>query len=128
VANVEAMTLRVWVAEIETVIFGKDGQRELVRMRGAPRTAQALADGLKQFGESRSMVVAPSTVADQQRLTAMATANHLVNAGTANPMLATIAAAQLTALNANNCRHCNAPMLASVSQCGNCGQESGSYA
>ena len=124
VANIETMTLRVWAADIETVIFGKDGARELVRMRGAPTTAQTLADGLKQFGESRSMVVAPSTATDLQRLGAVAAANQIVNAGAANHFLpaAAKAAVQLTALNASVCQQCSGTLAVGASHCGNCGR------
>jgi hypothetical protein len=37
------MTMRVWVSEIDTVIFGKDEYRQLVGMRGVPALANELA-------------------------------------------------------------------------------------
>lgn len=67
VINVEAMTMRVWVSEIDTVIFGKDAQRQLIGMRGLPALAEELAATLKGFGETRSMVVAPTSSPDVER-------------------------------------------------------------
>lgn len=67
VINIEAMTLRVWVSEIDTVIFGKDAQRQLIGMRGLQNTADELAASLKDFGEARSMVVAPTSAQDLER-------------------------------------------------------------
>lgn len=67
VINVESMTMRVWVSEIDTVIFGKDAQRQLVGMRGLPALAAELGALLKDFGESRSMVVAPTGNEDVER-------------------------------------------------------------
>lgn len=78
VINVEAMTLKVWVSEIETVIFGKDAPRQLIRMRGLQERADALAANLKQFGESRSMVVAPTTTVDVERAQTIGQVNQLV--------------------------------------------------
>ena len=36
VINIETMTLRVWVAQLETVSFGKDSVRAILGMRGLP--------------------------------------------------------------------------------------------
>ncbi len=67
VINIEEMTMRVWVSEIDTVIFGKDDWRQLIGMRGLQDTADELATALKAFGETRSMVVAPTSAADLER-------------------------------------------------------------
>ncbi|MDR2874944.1 MAG: zinc ribbon domain-containing protein [Methylobacillus sp.] len=67
VINIESMTMRVWVSEIDTVIFGKDAPRQLIGMRGLPDMAKEYATLLKQFGEARSMVIAPTTAQDFDR-------------------------------------------------------------
>jgi hypothetical protein len=56
VINIESMTMRVWVSEIDTVIFGKDEYRQLVGMRGVPALANELAQMLKGFGETRASI------------------------------------------------------------------------
>ncbi len=67
VINIESMTMRVWVSEIDTVIFGKDAPRQMTGMRGLQTVADDLAGMLKNFGETRSMVVAPTSVQDLER-------------------------------------------------------------
>lgn len=81
VVNVESMTLRVWVSEIDTVVFGKDAVRQLVGMRGLPALADELGHTLKQFGENCSMVVAPSSNTDLQRAHSVGILNGVLNAG-----------------------------------------------
>ncbi len=78
VINVEAMSLRVWVAEIESVAFGKDAPRQVVRMRALNQRAEQIAEEVKQFGEARSMVVAPTSVLDAQRLQKLGEINQLL--------------------------------------------------
>ena len=82
IINVEAMTLRVWVSEIESVIFGKDARRQVIRMRALPERAEQIARELKLFAETRSMVVAPTSVLDQERLNKMRDANVLLGRAT----------------------------------------------
>jgi hypothetical protein len=67
VVNIESMTMRVWVSEIDTVIFAKDAPRQLIGMRGLQDKADELAASLKGFGETRSMVVAPTSSNDLER-------------------------------------------------------------
>jgi ribosomal protein L40E len=79
VINIESMTLRVWVSEIDTVIFGKDAPRQLIGMRGLPNAAQELAGTLKGFGEARSMVVAPTATQDLERAQRIGVMNQLID-------------------------------------------------
>ena len=76
VINIESMTLRVWVAEIETVAFGKDTPRSLVGMRGLTAEAQGLHRILHDFGRQQSMVVAPTSAVDLQRAQTLAAMNQ----------------------------------------------------
>lgn len=82
VINVESMTMRVWVSEIDSVIFGKNAGRQLIGMRGLPRRAEELASLLKQFGESRSMVIAPTSTNDLERAQRIGAMGKLVGHGT----------------------------------------------
>ncbi|HEY4317848.1 MAG TPA: zinc ribbon domain-containing protein [Herbaspirillum sp.] len=78
VINIESMTMRVWVSEIDTVIFGKDAQRQLIGMRGLQGIANELAATLKNFGEARSMIVAPGSAMDFERAQKTGIMNQLV--------------------------------------------------
>ncbi len=68
IINIESMTLRVWAAELDSVILTKDGYRDLVGMRGRPDMARFYADHLKNFARNVSSVIAPSSTADGDRL------------------------------------------------------------
>lgn len=68
VVNVESMTMRVWVAELDTVILSKDGRRDLIGMQGRPDLAVYFADHLQTFAQQAPAVVAPASATDQQRL------------------------------------------------------------
>jgi ABC-type multidrug transport system fused ATPase/permease subunit len=76
--NVESMTLRVWAAELDTVIFHKNGPRDVIGMRGRPDMAQYYADHLEQFGRNIASVVAPSSNADLERIARMAQAQQML--------------------------------------------------
>jgi hypothetical protein len=68
----EAMTLRVWRARIESVVFGKDDARQITAMFTTEQEAQALAAGLMQFARGQSMLVAPFSGEDERRMAALA--------------------------------------------------------
>lgn len=76
IVNVESMTLRVWVAEIETVSFGKGSPRWLVGMRGLPDKAHYLCSHLSQFAGEQSMIIAPTSNADMQKVAALSAMNQ----------------------------------------------------
>ncbi|SFL48451.1 zinc ribbon domain-containing protein [Rugamonas rubra] len=126
VINVESMTMRVWVSEIDTVIFGKDAQRQLIGMRGLPGVADELAASLKQFGEARSMVVAPSSAQDFERAQQIGVMAQLVGGASAAGLLpaAPVAAAALaSALGARQfCTGCGTGLEPDASFCGECGK------
>ena len=71
VVRTEAMTLRVWRARIESVVFGKDEQRQVTAMFSTEPEAQALSAHLLQFARGLSVFVAPASVEDQQRMAAL---------------------------------------------------------
>ena len=58
VVRTEAMTLRVWRARIESVVFGKDDARQVMAMFSTEQEARALAEQLMQFARSQSVLVA----------------------------------------------------------------------
>jgi hypothetical protein len=129
VINIEAMTLRVWVSEIETVIFGKDASRQLIRMRGLPDKAQDISAVLKQFGESRSMVVAPTSASDLARAQRIGEVNQLVAGGsTPQSLLPQQVAMVLATTVKTTCAKCVAPLDAAAKFCGACGTPAGQAA
>jgi hypothetical protein len=71
VVRVEAMTLRVWRARIESVVFGKDEARQVTAMFSTEQDARALAAHLMQFAQGQSVLVAPGSAADQARMAAL---------------------------------------------------------
>ncbi len=139
VINIESMTMRVWVSEIDTVIFGKDAGRQLIGMRGLQKNADELAASLKGFGEARPMIVAPTSTHDRDRAQQVGAMNQLIKGDDASALTSSVqqAAAVLTA--ASNqaaisdtpattgfakrafCKGCGAAVDADAKFCGECG-------
>jgi len=71
VVRTEAMTLRVWRARTESVVFGKDDARQITAMFTTEQEARALTAELMQFARSQSVLVAPFSGEDEQRMAAL---------------------------------------------------------
>ena len=71
VVRTEAMTLRVWRARIESVVFGKDDARQVTAMFSTEEDAKVLAADLMHFARSQSVLVAPFSGEDQARISAL---------------------------------------------------------
>ena len=71
VIRTEAMTLRVWRARIESVVFGKDDARQVTAMFSTEQEAIALSTDLTNFARSQSVLVAPNSREDQARIGAL---------------------------------------------------------
>jgi len=71
IVRTEAMTLRVWRARIESVVFGKDGARQVTAMFSTEKEAKALALHLMEFANAQSVLVAPGSREDQARMAAL---------------------------------------------------------
>ena len=71
VVRTESMTLRVWRARIESVVFGKDDARQVTAMFSTEQEAKALAADLMQFARGQSVLVAPFSGEDQARIAAL---------------------------------------------------------
>lgn len=124
VINIEAMTMRVWVSEIDSVIFSKDGGRQLVGMRGLPAIAEELGKSLKGFGETRTTIVAPSAPQDLERARDLSVIGKVL--GGDDPlnlrgMLGVSPAAAVTASAAPFCKRCGGGMAATDRFCSSCG-------
>lgn len=65
--RIEGATLRVWVTDIVSIVFGKDGHRSIVGMASADGVAKSMADRLKTFAADQSSVATPSSHRDLER-------------------------------------------------------------
>lgn len=92
VVNVESMTLRVWVMDLRSVVFGHQSQGSVTRriitgMVSRPAEAQYLKNLVSQFASEQSIVVAPRAAEDAQRMAALGSLNQLGAAGNAQGAL-----------------------------------------
>jgi hypothetical protein len=62
----------VWLVELQSVVFGKDGRRYIRAMVGKKDEARALAESLVAFAGSQSVVVAPTAREDAEKVASMA--------------------------------------------------------
>jgi hypothetical protein len=81
VVRTEAMTLRVWRARTESVVFGKDDARQITAMFTTEQEARALTAELMQFARSQSVLVAPFSGEDEQRMAALGAGERAMLAG-----------------------------------------------
>jgi hypothetical protein len=125
VINVESMTLRVWAAELSTVILQKNGLRDLIGMRGRPDIARFYADHLTSFAGQIASVVAPTSGADHARLEAIAGVQRAMG-GSGVPALPGLqqglaAAPQPAAGRRRFCSACGDEAAPSAAFCASCG-------
>lgn len=117
VINVENMTLRVWVAQLESVTFGKNAERFITAMHGVPDQTAWLSQHLSQFAAEQSMIVAPSAQADQAKLQSLAA----VNQGVSAPALPAALRNQAQGASATTCPECAQPIEPAALFCSHCG-------
>ena len=82
IVRVESMTLRVWRARLESVVFGKDNGRQITALFSTDAEAKALLQRLAQFGQSQSVIAAPQAAEDQRRLAHIGQASQALAAAT----------------------------------------------
>ena len=71
--HVDSMTMRVWTARLESVVFGKDAKRWITAMNGQSESTSGLAEHLSSFARARSMFVAPTNQDDLSKIASMQT-------------------------------------------------------
>jgi hypothetical protein len=127
IINVESMTMRVWAAELDSVILTKDGYRDLVGMRGRPDMAQFYADHLENFARNISSVIAPASTADADRITRISQVQQQLGAPTnplsqpaAAPTMLTAARESPAAAN-RACSNCSRELSRDAMFCAFCG-------
>ncbi|MDZ5460804.1 zinc ribbon domain-containing protein [Azohydromonas lata] len=102
IVRTESMTLRVWRARIESVVFGKDSARQVTAMFSTDAEAAALAEHLIQFGQTRASLVAPGSPEDLHRIQALANAERALQGGIASTSQDRIAGDVAAALGATD--------------------------
>jgi len=134
VVRVESMTLRVWRARVESVVFGKDSARQVTAMFGTAQEAKQLAAELAEFAGRQSVFIAPQAHEDGRRLGALQASEALLGAaGPAPAALASTAEAHeaLRVAAAHGvapqrfCTVCGTPAAAGAKFCGECGHALG---
>lgn len=81
--RIEDATLRVWVTDIVSVVFGKDGHRCIIAMASADGVAKSIADRLKAFAADQSSVATPTSSRDLERAQSIGALDAAVHAATA---------------------------------------------
>lgn len=132
IVRTESMTLRIWRARVESVVFGKDGRRQITAMFSTDAEAKDLGRHLSEFGSSRGSLVAPGSAEDMNRLAALASAERAAGAPARPEEAAALMAPAVGAIaSAENpihaaqkfCRHCGAKNLADARFCQGCGEK-----
>jgi hypothetical protein len=129
VVRVESMTLRLWRARVESVVFGKDGARQVTAMYAMSQEAARLADALEAFAGRQSVFVAPRATEDQRRIGALQATEALLgghaparmDALAGAPDAPRLADADAPALASRFCTACGARAAAGGRFCSACG-------
>ena len=139
VIRTEAMTLRVWRARIESVVFGKDAARQVTAMFSTEKEARALAQHLMQIAQGQSVLVAPPAAEDHPRIAALNAGERALSGSTdlsaaqlsrdlhTAAALASVQPPSILDLElggpspARHCTQCGAPTAVSARFCAQCG-------
>lgn len=119
IINVENMTLRVWVCEIDSVALNKNEHRYISTMRGLNEEADYLAKHLIQFATNQSIIVAPESEADQQKIMAMSSMNIAQENAIEHSKKDAMNYVATTLK--TNCPQCESSLTSDAKFCGNCG-------
>lgn len=88
--SVEDMTLRLWVADIDSVCYGRDRPRYIVGLAGNVAESQRLAQHLAGFARSQAVIISPTSARDAERAGQIADMNRsasLASPGNVTPMV-----------------------------------------
>jgi hypothetical protein len=124
VVRTEAMTLRVWRARIESVVFGKDDRRQVTAMFSTEAEAKALAVHLARFAREQSVLVTPGSPEDQARFATLRAGDEALGAPPPAAQLAheQHVAAAIAAMPALHCTRCGTQAASADAKfCAKCG-------
>src|SRR5690606_12316425 len=126
VVRTESMTLRVWRARIESVVFGKDEARQVTAMFSTEREAKALSAHLQQFARSQSVLVAPVSAEDQARIALLNAGEHSLAGPSGGDALAALERPATPAVAAGagaavHCTQCGTRAAMQARFCAECG-------
>jgi hypothetical protein len=122
--SIDSMTMRVWTARIESVVFEKKDQRLITAMNGQSEITKGLATHLADFAGARSMFVAPSNQEDLKKIAAVQTIEQMQPSSTALTPQALLPQQQVEARPASEskfCADCGAGRAALAKFCLECG-------
>lgn len=83
--RVQDATLRVWVADVDSVVFGKDGKRSIIALASADSVAKEIADRLIDFAAKQSSIATPTATRDLSRAASIGALDASVRAATRIP-------------------------------------------
>lgn len=121
IINIETMTLRVWSAELDSVIFGKGSTRIITGLRGTPVLARQMVDHLTIFAQEQSIVVAPTAASDLRKTAILSAMNHDAPSAPA-ALAATLARVEKATV---TCTSCSTTVEKNDRFCGHCGHPVG---
>ncbi|MEN9436888.1 MAG: hypothetical protein RIR09_1543 [Pseudomonadota bacterium] len=128
IVRVESMTLRVWRARLESVVFGKDNVRQITALFSTDAEARSLLQRLVQFGQGQSVIAAPQAAEDHRRLTQIGQGSQVLAALSGNTDMSAAqllgqSTAQITALPASTkfCIGCGVKIPTDARFCAECG-------
>jgi hypothetical protein len=81
VTNVEDMALRLWVADVDSICYGRDRPRYVVGMAGNAAESERLGRHLADFARSQSVVASPTSTRDADRANQIGDVNRASAAG-----------------------------------------------
>ncbi|MDR2215419.1 MAG: hypothetical protein LBE59_06225 [Nevskiaceae bacterium] len=76
VTSVEDMTLRLWVADVDSIYYGHDSKRYMVGMAGNSAESDRLGLHLAEFARSQSVIVSPTSARDAERVSQISGMNQ----------------------------------------------------
>jgi len=65
--RVENASLRVWVADVDSVAFGKNSRRSIIAMKSADGYAKEISEELLRFAQDQSSIAAPTSRQDLEK-------------------------------------------------------------
>lgn len=82
IINIEDMTLRVWITQLNTVVFGhginsENNPRKIVKMVGLKEDSKNWLNHIVSFAESQSMILKPTSKSDFNNANSLSQLNKL---------------------------------------------------